>query len=87
MGSALLQQVFQNFFCIHFTDIPLAPIFGLGNLRVQDGAILSYEFAFFFTNFFDDVLFSLRRGVVEDIKAYRAATLALHLINDAILAL
>ena len=49
--------------------------------------MLSYEFAFFFTNFFNDVLFSLRRGVVEDIEAYRAATLTLYLINDSILAL
>lgn len=49
--------------------------------------MLSNEFAFLLTNFFDDVLFSLRRGVVEDIKAYRTATLALYLINDPILAL
>ena len=49
--------------------------------------MLSYEFAFFFTNFFDDVLFSLRRGVVEDIKAYRTASLSLYLINDAVFAL
>ena len=78
-----LQKVLQYFTGIYCIHIPLAPILFFWNLCIQDGAILSYQFALFASYFFYDCRITFSFGIVKNIK-FNWMSVALHLCQYAV---
>ena len=84
--GSFVQKQLQHLSCVHTIDLPLVPIFGFWNLRIQDRAMLPNEFALFLSDFLYDVPIAQILCVVQNIEVNRI-TLSLRFSQNAVLAL
>ena len=83
--ASFFQKQFQHFFGIHGIYFPFVPVFSLGDLRIQDRAILPDQFSFFLSDFLDYVPAAFFSGIVKYTKLHRVS-FSLSLSQETILA-
>ena len=82
--GSFIQKQLQHFSCVHTINLPLVPIFGFWDLRVQDRAVLSDVLALFLPDLFHNVPIPPIFGVVKHIEVH-SVTFSLCLCQNAVL--
>jgi len=85
--TSFIQKESEHFFCIYFLYIPLSPVFGLGDLCIQERSVLPDELAFLLADLLSNIIFAFLLCIVEDIKLDSTSQTVCGLRNDAVFVL